>query len=424
MKREIFISDNNYQPVMDYIFECREKTDLETMNRSTEIYSKESLPFYELIDVKFNSISRIAKLTFYKTVKYRTIEKYITRNYVRYPVYSEWKSKHSEIKKTVRLNNSDLENLVYNEDGLIKKFALEIVYKLNNPELFPSWYLREYYKNELSAIVNTINNDTATVTKNLKYQISQLENKIAELTKTKIKIEKKAKKIDKKYNRINKKIEAIKDSGKNLFLCIISFGIYLYINSKYRKAKLLAKSEKLKVSIETFSNSLNEAIRSIKEVSDRIMDTNKKIEQQIKDSSKKISDYNEIYRNRIATIQPLNMDINHAGDDFIPLKSISAFNKEQIIGCYIIKNNENGKCYVGQSKDVLKRLRQHFKGTEPTNIIFAKDYFSSKFEKKEDLFSVKIIPCQTKDELDRTERMLIEEYGAREIGYNSTVGNK
>ena len=154
------------------------------------------------------------------------------------------------------------------------------------------------------------------------------------------------------------------------------------------------------------------------------MDTNKKIEQQIEDSSKKISDYNEIYRNRIATIQPLNMDINHAGDDFIPLKSISAFNKEQIIGCYIIKNNENGKCYVGQSKDVLKRLRQHFKGTEPTNIIFAKDYFSSKFEKKEDLFSVKIIPCQTKDELDRTERMLIEEYGAREIGYNSTVGNK
>ena len=87
-------------------------------------------------------------------------------------------------------------------------------------------------------------------------------------------------------------------------------------------------------------------------------------------------------------------------------------------------NNENGKCYVGQSKDVLKRLRQHFKGTEPINIIFANDYYSSSFVKKEDLFSVKIIPCQTKDELDRTERKLIEEYGARQTGYNSTVGNK
>lgn len=226
MKREIFISDNNYQPVMDYIFECREKTDLETMNRSTEIYSKESLPFYELIDVKFNSISRIAKLTFYKTVKYRTIEKYITRNYVRYPVYSEWKSKHSEIKKTVRLNNSDLENLVYNEDGLIKKFALEIVYKLNNPELFPSWYLREYYKNELSAIVNTINNDTATVTKNLKYQISQLENKIAELTKTKIKIEKKAKKLIKNIIESIKRSKPSRIRGKISF-CVSYLSAYI-----------------------------------------------------------------------------------------------------------------------------------------------------------------------------------------------------
>lgn len=57
MKRELFISDKNYRPVMNYIFECQRKTDFEAMNRSTEIYLKESLPFYELIDITFNSTS-------------------------------------------------------------------------------------------------------------------------------------------------------------------------------------------------------------------------------------------------------------------------------------------------------------------------------------------------------------------------------
>ena len=394
------------------------------MNRSTEICAKESVPYYELSDVNFNYISRIAKISFCKTVKYRTIEKYITRNYVKYPVYSEWKSRLSEIKKNVRLNNNDLESLIYDNDDLIKKFALEIIYKLDDPELFPSWYLREYYKNELSAIIDTINNETLNITEDLKNRILKLENKIRVLNSTKIKTERKLKKADKKYNRVNKKIEAINCSKKKLLLCIISFGIYLYINSDYRKAKLLSKLDYLKKSIESVSNSLNEINGSICEITDQISKNDKKIAQQLEVSAKKISDFKTLYRNRIENIQPLEIDINHTSEDFIPIKSISSFKKEQIIGCYIIMNNENGKCYVGQSKDVLKRLRQHFKGTEPINIIFANDYYSSSFVKKEDLFSVKIIPCQTKDELDRTERKLIEEYGARQTGYNSTVGNK
>ena len=81
------------------------------------------------------------------------------------------------------------------------------------------------------------------------------------------------------------------------------------------------------------------------------------------------------------------------------------------------------KYYVGQSKDVLKRLKQHFKGTVPHNIIFAEDYYSSTFGNKEDLFEVKIIPCDTKDELDKTEKNLIEKYDAWRSGYNGTSGN-
>lgn len=95
---------------------------------------------------------------------------------------------------------------------------------------------------------------------------------------------------------------------------------------------------------------------------------------------------------------------------------------EKIVGCYIIRNKEKDKYYVGQSKDVIKRLKQHFKGTIPNNIIFAEDYYSSSMDKS-DLFEVKILPCATKDDLDRTEKQLIEKYDAFNSGYNGTNGN-
>ena len=90
----------------------------------------------------------------------------------------------------------------------------------------------------------------------------------------------------------------------------------------------------------------------------------------------------------------------------------------------MIRNREKDKYYVGQSKDVMKRIRQHFKGTVPANVIFAEDYYTSTFINKEDLFEVKIIPCETKDELDDTERDLIKKYDSFQSGYNGTGGNK
>ena len=110
-------------------------------------------------------------------------------------------------------------------------------------------------------------------------------------------------------------------------------------------------------------------------------------------------------------------------DSFQPLKLLSGFEYKKIIGCYVIHNKEKDKYYVGQSKDILRRLKQHFRGTTPNNIIFAEDYYSSKQENKDDLFEVKIIECSTKDELDRKEKNLIEFYDSWNKGYNGTSGN-
>ena len=89
----------------------------------------------------------------------------------------------------------------------------------------------------------------------------------------------------------------------------------------------------------------------------------------------------------------------------------------------IIHNIEKDRYYVGQSKDIMRRIKQHFKGTMPNNIIFAEDYYNSQNSDKSNIFEIRIIQLETKDELDKTEAQLIEEYDANVTGYNSTRGN-
>lgn len=129
-----------------------------------------------------------------------------------------------------------------------------------------------------------------------------------------------------------------------------------------------------------------------------------------------------LYYRKLSEITPLPTIYNN-DQLFISLKTIIGMEHEKIIGCYILHNKENDKYYVGQSKDIHRRIKQHFNGTVPKNIIFAEDYYLSKFQNKENLFEVKIIQCKTKDELDKTEKELIELYDAYNSGYNGTIGN-
>ena len=56
-------------------------------------------------------------------------------------------------------------------------------------------------------------------------------------------------------------------------------------------------------------------------------------------------------------------------------------------------------------------------------MIFAEDYFQTAEKERDDLFEFMIIPCETKDELDKEEKDLIEKYEEFTKGYNGTSGN-
>lgn len=223
----------------------------------------------------------------------------------------------------------------------------------------------------------------------------------------------------KKINDTLNKIECYKPS---ILKSIITLFIYNYLKSSKRKARFLEKQNKVKKAIVDLENAINKNNFCISECTTHISEAEKEIEiKQVETENLKRQE-TEFLESQLREITPLPEEYNDKSD-FVPLKSLVGYSYTKIIGCYVIRNIINGKCYVGQSKDVLKRLHQHFKGTTPNNVIFAEDYYMTPQNERDNLFEVRIIRCQTKDELDRTEKQLIFDYEAFIKGYNGTNGN-
>ncbi len=390
--------------------------------RENQSLKKELPPIYSLDDVDFNEDTRIAKLSFQKTIQYRTVERYIQRNYEKYPVYSNWKTKKSFINKIIKLTNSALESLNSNEDDLIREFSFEIITWIKNEDLFPSWFyikcINEEFKQKNSdqnKILTDAEKDYAKLSNDFKTLIEQNLNKIKE-------VEQNNSDLQNKINKILKIIEKIKNHKNNLFFSIITFSIYHYLGSLYRLNKFYKKLEHFTALVSQNNKIIKKATDENEEYQNQIKKAKAELDKIFKEVQAQIQNNEHERKNKLQQVIPLQTDLcTDIDSDFIPLKNISGLEYQKIIGCYIIKNRINNKCYVGQSKDVIKRIKQHFKGTFPNNIIFAQDYFSA--EDKENLFEIKIIPCSTKDELDRTEKYLIEKYDSYANGYNGTSGN-
>ena len=196
---------------------------------------------------------RLTKIEFTQTQYYRTIEKYITQNYVKYPIYSDWKIKTKKISKSLKLTNSALEELNCHSDPLIKEFAFDIVISLNTDDLLPSWFIREYAKKESKEKTQKLRQELNQFTYEQEQEIRKIQKNISTAT---IAINEKAeiiKAIQTKKLKLEQKLNNINSAKKSIFLNIITFGIYYYYTSKTRKDKLEKKISVYQIDIDTLT---------------------------------------------------------------------------------------------------------------------------------------------------------------------------
>ncbi len=384
--------------------------------------SKSGDTTHKLHSVEYNSITRVAKISIESTTQYRTIDRYITRQYTKYPIYSEWKYKTKTIVKTIKLTNEELESLYKHEDNLISTFAEEIILRINEQEMMPSWLKKLQLYRKYSVDELKLDEQIGNIKKQVRRDIDDCNEVIrkaqSDLQATLTNIDE----CNKQIAAYEVKVFKIHSRKKSILLSIITFSIYAYWNSDKRAKKLLEKQRKLVDYSKQLDETRHKRESEICASKDQILLLERNAGAKVKEIQDRLITLQRDYENDIAKIQPLPT-IHYESNGFFPLKHLSSIAYQKILGCYIIHNVENGKYYVGQSKDILKRLKQHFRGTQPNNIIFAEDYYSSHMEHKEDMFEVRIVPLQTKDELDPTEKELIEYYDAYQHGYNGTSGN-
>ena len=390
-----------------YRYDVDYKEALANQNLDTEAPLK-----FRFQNLEFFEHTRVARINFIKIRTYRTVERYIQRNHQKFKIYSDWKEK--EIKMpivTLKLTNSTLENLC-NTDYLIenaivkkKEFAdlisensFDIILKLLSDYeadyLTPSWMRKILLEKEMDQNINILQSEIMSyeiVIKSANTEIHKLKQDNTKLS-----------------DSVQKLSTARKNKFRFVLLSILSLGYYTFINSKTKLEKLISQFDESEQNTPLKIDSLNQEIEHNND--------------QLKRSNNDIENIKIEYCEKINQVKTLN-DYVANNTDFVLLKRLSGFDYEKINGVYVIRNRELDKFYVGQSKDILKRLKSHFMGTEPKNIIFAKDYFQSKFDNKDELFDVKIERLETKDELDKREMELIAEYDAFNNGYNKTAGN-
>ena len=175
--------------------------------------AKEFEPRFELSDFEFYDDTRTAHIEIIQTQPYRTIERYVTRDYQRYPIYSDVKERTKKINKTLKLTNAVLENLPHNPDPLIRHLAVEIVGELGDEKIYPSWFLHWTLKQNCHDKKNELRRKLETLRQNGNAVIVRDKEREAELNKKIATLELQLEKWGKKRGRRVAKIEFIKKSG-------------------------------------------------------------------------------------------------------------------------------------------------------------------------------------------------------------------
>ena len=91
-------------------------------------------------------------------------------------------------------------------------------------------------------------------------------------------------------------------------------------------------------------------------------------------------------------------------------------------GIYKLTSLQNGKCYIGKSTDVKKRISDHFKSTIGIKSIADQAVHHAILKEGFWNWTIEIITYCDKEQLSELEKYYIEFFKAQEFGYNKTGG--
>ena len=97
---------------------------------------------------------------------------------------------------------------------------------------------------------------------------------------------------------------------------------------------------------------------------------------------------------------------------------------DTVTGIYKITNQENGKCYIGQSVDVSKRWKDHAKCGLGIDTPQGNKLYKDMQEVGIWNFSWELLEQCPREQLNEKEKYYIDLYQSQDFGYNSTKGNK
>ena len=103
-------------------------------------------------------------------------------------------------------------------------------------------------------------------------------------------------------------------------------------------------------------------------------------------------------------------------------ETIKRLNIEEKGGIYKITNINTGKCYIGKSTNVKKRLQDHFKSSVGISSIADQAVHHAILQEGLWNWAIEIITYCDKDKLNELEKYYIEFFKAQEYGYNKTGG--
>lgn len=345
---------------------------------STSLDPNEIYEWQEIQDLSYDTYEKRLKFIIKVFVRTPKITRYVTNNYVKTPIYGEYKERSKVINNFNKIINPekfiniDILNLKLEKEHILN--ILEVI------DLTPPWRQKEI--------------DLENLEQQIKDEYAKLRN------------------FEEEKQSYNFKIDNLNEKQHNFWLrfCLIPLTLGLSFLGFQSKRQVLSNIKNNKVNKQWNENHRQEIDLSNQKLESLIESNNDQVNQNINNF--------EIQKKEIRNREVFGVIPEEDGWLMVKEASFLRFeNLKGLKGVYIIKNINKNIYYVGQSKDLYQRLNQHFKNGEVNNLKFAKDWYAG------DIFAFKYKVLNTKDELDSEEKRMIELYDSFNNGYNATGGN-